>query len=40
MNEQLSEYFLSDIESKEVIKEFKFICQELASFWKNLNRVK
>lgn len=38
--EQLSEYFLSDIESKEVIKEFKFICQELASFWKNLNRVK
>ncbi len=35
--EQLREYFLSDIEDKEIIKEFKFICQELAPFWKNLD---
>ncbi|MHA1931554.1 MAG: hypothetical protein ACW96X_03385, partial [Promethearchaeota archaeon] len=38
--EQLSEYFLSGIENREVIKEFKFICQELAPFWKSLDRVK
>ncbi|MFX1488082.1 MAG: hypothetical protein ACFFBI_02975 [Promethearchaeota archaeon] len=34
--EKLSEFFLSDIENKDIIKEFKFICQELAPFWKNL----
>jgi hypothetical protein len=35
--EQLSEYFLSDIENKEMIKDLKFICQELAPFWKNID---
>ena len=32
--EQLSEFFLSDIEDKNIIKDLKFICQELAPFWK------
>ncbi|MFW9865694.1 MAG: hypothetical protein ACFFEN_06295 [Candidatus Thorarchaeota archaeon] len=34
--EKLIEFFLSDIENKDIITEFKFICQELAPFWKNL----
>jgi hypothetical protein len=35
--EQLSELFISDIENKEVVKDLKFICQELAPFWKNID---
>jgi len=35
--EQLSEYFLSDIENKEILKDLKFICQELAPFWKDID---
>lgn len=35
--EQLSEFFISDIENKEVVKDLKFICQELAPFWKNID---
>jgi hypothetical protein len=38
--EQLSEFFLLDIEDNKMIKEIKFICQEIAPFWKNLDRVK
>lgn len=38
--EQLSEFFLSGIEDENIIKDFKFMCQELAPFWKNLDRVK
>ncbi len=33
--EKLSEFFLSDIEDKEIIKDFKVICQQLAPFWKD-----
>ena len=32
--EKLSEFFLSDIKDKEIIKDFKFFCQQLAPFWK------
>jgi hypothetical protein len=35
--EQLREYFLSDIENKEVVKDLKFVCQEIAPFWKNID---
>jgi hypothetical protein len=35
--EQLSEFFLSDIENKEFLKDLKFACQELAPFWKNID---
>ncbi|MFX1479095.1 MAG: hypothetical protein ACFFCI_13265, partial [Promethearchaeota archaeon] len=34
--EKLSEFFLSDIENKDIITEFESICQEFAPFWKNL----
>lgn len=35
--EQLSEFFFSDIENKETLKDLKFVCQELAPFWKNID---
>jgi len=35
--EQLSEFFLSDIENKEEVKDLKFVCQELAPFWKTID---
>ncbi|MFX1571935.1 MAG: hypothetical protein ACFFB0_04250 [Promethearchaeota archaeon] len=34
--EKLSEFFLSDIENKETITDFKVVCQQLAPFWKQL----
>ncbi|MHA2006894.1 MAG: hypothetical protein ACXABO_02755 [Promethearchaeota archaeon] len=38
--EKLSEFFLSDIKNKEIVKDFKNICQELAPFWKNVESIK
>ncbi|MFW9821350.1 MAG: hypothetical protein ACFFE4_00350 [Candidatus Thorarchaeota archaeon] len=38
--EQLSKFFLSGINDNETIKEIKFICQEIAPFWKNIDRFK
>jgi len=32
--EKLSEFFLSDIEDKETIKDFKVVCQQFAPYWK------
>ena len=32
--EKLSEFFLLDIEDKEIKKDFKVVCQQLAPFWK------
>ena len=34
--EKLSEFFLSDIEDEKIIREFKSVCQQLASYWKNV----
>ncbi len=34
--EKLSEYFLLNIEDEQVIKDFKFLCQQFAPFWKNV----
>ncbi|MFX0139494.1 MAG: hypothetical protein ACFFDN_37985, partial [Candidatus Hodarchaeota archaeon] len=34
--EKLSEYLLSGIKDEQNIKEFKFICQQFAPFWKNV----
>ncbi|MFX1311670.1 MAG: hypothetical protein ACFFHD_03520, partial [Promethearchaeota archaeon] len=31
---KLYEFFLSDIEDKEIINDFKLVCQQLAPFWK------
>ncbi len=35
--EKLSEFFISDIEDEVIVKEFKFLCQQLAPFWKNID---
>ncbi|MHA1985930.1 MAG: hypothetical protein ACW98D_04750 [Promethearchaeota archaeon] len=35
--EQLSEFFLSGIENKDILKDLKFVCQELAPFWKTID---
>lgn len=35
--EQLCEVFLSDIENKEILNDLKFICEELALFWKGID---
>ena len=32
--EKLSEYFISDNKDDQVIKDFKFVCQKIAPFWK------
>jgi len=32
--EKLIKYFLEDIEDKKIIKDFKFVCQQIAPFWK------
>jgi hypothetical protein len=34
--EKLSEYFLLNIEDEQVIKDFKFLCQQFAPFWKKV----
>ncbi|MFX1302316.1 MAG: hypothetical protein ACFFBV_00820 [Promethearchaeota archaeon] len=34
--EKLSEYLLSGIKDEEIIKDFKFLCQQFAPFWKNV----
>jgi hypothetical protein len=34
--EKLKDVFLEDVEDKDLIKSVQFICQELASFWENL----
>ena len=34
--EKLSEYLLSGIKDEQNVKEFKFICQQFAPFWKNV----
>ncbi|MFX1570825.1 MAG: hypothetical protein ACFFCV_21005 [Promethearchaeota archaeon] len=34
--EKLSEYFLLDIEDEQIIKDFKFLCQQFAPFWYNV----
>lgn len=34
--EKLNEIFTEDVEDKDLIKTIKFICQELASFWENI----
>ncbi|MFW9902288.1 MAG: hypothetical protein ACFFDY_13560 [Candidatus Thorarchaeota archaeon] len=34
--EKLSEYFLLDIEDEQIIKDFKFLCQQFAPFWNNV----
>jgi len=38
--EKLSEFFLKDVEDKEMVKDYRFICQQLAPFWKTLERSK
>lgn len=35
--EKLSEILLLDIEDEKIIKDFKFLCQNFAPFWKNLD---
>ncbi|MFX1411872.1 MAG: hypothetical protein ACFFA6_16115, partial [Promethearchaeota archaeon] len=35
--EKLTEFFLSDIEGKRNIRDFKFFCQQFASAWKNFD---
>jgi len=32
--EKLSEFFISDIKDDHIIKDFKFVCQKIAPFWK------
>jgi len=32
--EKLSEYFISDSKDEQIIKDFKFVCQKIAPFWK------
>ncbi|MFW9877044.1 MAG: hypothetical protein ACFFG0_28465, partial [Candidatus Thorarchaeota archaeon] len=32
--EYLSKIFISDIRDEHIIKEFKFVCQQIAPFWK------
>ena len=32
--EKLSEYFISDNKDEQIIKDFKFVCQKIAPFWK------
>ncbi|MFX1347493.1 MAG: hypothetical protein ACFE92_02355 [Promethearchaeota archaeon] len=34
--EKLSEYFLLNIKDKQIIKDFKFLCQQFAPFWKKV----
>ena len=34
--EKLSEYFLLNIKDEQIIKDFKFLCQQFAPFWKNV----
>ncbi|MFX1530368.1 MAG: hypothetical protein ACFFBC_04600 [Promethearchaeota archaeon] len=34
--EKLSNYFISDLEDEQMVKEFKFVCQQIAPFWKKL----
>jgi hypothetical protein len=35
---KLSDYFLTDVRDEKIKKDFKFFCQELALFWKNIER--
>jgi hypothetical protein len=37
ISEKLSEFFLSDVKDKEKVKDFKFLCQQLAPFWKEID---
>ena len=32
--EKLSDYFISDLKDEQMVKEFKLVCQQIASFWK------
>ena len=34
--EKLSEYFITDIRDEKIKKDFKFFCQQLAPFWRNV----
>lgn len=34
--EKLSEFFLLNVKDQQIIKEFKFLCQQFAPFWKNI----
>lgn len=34
--EKLSEYFLLNIKDEQIVKDFKFLCQQFAPFWKNV----
>ncbi len=34
--EKLSEYFLLNIKDEQIIKDFKFLCQQFAPFWKHV----
>ncbi|MFX1308821.1 MAG: hypothetical protein ACFE9M_01070 [Promethearchaeota archaeon] len=38
VSEKLIEHFLTDIRDKKVKKDFRFFCQQLAPFWKNVDR--
>ena len=38
--EKLSEFFLNGVEDKEMVKDYRFICQRLAPFWKTLDKSK
>ena len=35
---KLCDYFLTDVRDEKIKKDFKFFCQELAPFWKNIER--
>ncbi|MFW9878914.1 MAG: hypothetical protein ACFFG0_38025, partial [Candidatus Thorarchaeota archaeon] len=35
--EKLCKFFTSDIENEQIIKEFKFVCQQIAPFWKKFD---
>ena len=34
--EKLTEYFLLDTKDEQIIKDFKYFCQQFAPFWKNI----
>ena len=38
--EKLSEFFLNDVVDKEMVKDYRFLCQKLAPFWKTLDKSK
>ncbi|MFX1390195.1 MAG: hypothetical protein ACFE9Z_09055 [Promethearchaeota archaeon] len=37
VSEKLNEFFLSDVKDKEKVKDFKFLCYQLAPFWKEID---